>query len=127
MRVSVESTEQAEVEQGQAPVVREEDVSAVRVGVVDTGQGDLPDVGAEEVAGEGLGSLVREPMLRRDLLAVDPLQDERALGHVRPDHLRHDQVLEVLEEPGDQLRVARLLLEVELRAQVRLELVGQRP
>ena len=117
-RLLVEAAQEPEIEQRQAAVLGQEHVPAVRVGVVDAGQGDLPDVGAEEVAGKALGPLMSKPVPRRHLLAVDALQHEHALGHVRPDHLRHDQVLEVVEETGDQLGVARLLDEVELRAQV---------
>ena len=124
-RLLVEAAQEPEVEQGQAAVLSQEHVPAMRVGVVNAGEGDLPDVGAEEVAGKALGPFMRKPVPRDDLLAVDPLQDEHALGHVRPDHLRHDQILEVLEETGDQLGVARLLDEVELCAQVGVELVGQ--
>ena len=45
---------------------------------------------------------------------------------MRADHLRDDQPVVVLDKAGDQLRVVRLLDEVELLTQVHLELVGER-
>ena len=66
-------------------------------------------------------------MILVELAAVDSLEHEQPLGHVRPDHLRHDEVVVVLEVLADQLGVAGLLDEVELGAQVHLELVLERP
>jgi hypothetical protein len=57
--------------------------------------------------------------------ARDQLQDERALGHIRLDHARHDEHVEPLHEPSDELRVVRLLDEIELAAKVELELVRE--
>jgi len=98
----------------------------VRIGVVEALARDLVDVRAEELAGELGGAFRLEPVAGGDLLALDVLEHQHLLGHVRVDHLRHDQVVVVLEQAGDQLRVVRLLAEVELAADVRLELLGQR-
>ena len=51
-RVVVEPAEEAEVEQAEPAVRGQKDVSPVRVGVVDAVHGDLLDVGAEELARE---------------------------------------------------------------------------
>ena len=110
----VEPPEQAEVEQREPAVVGEQDVPAMRVGVVDARLRDLPDIGAEKVGGELLGPVGREPVVEVQLAAVDPLEHEHALGHVRMDHLRHDEVVVVLQLLRDQLGVVRLLDEVEL-------------
>ena len=98
----------------------------MRVGVVDAGLRDLPDVGAEEVGGEPFGPLVWEAVVGAQLAAVDPLEDEHALGHVGPDHLRDDEVVVLLQLARDQLGVVRLLDEVELRPQMHFELIGER-
>ena len=98
----------------------------MRVGVVHALDRDLVDVGAKELPRELRGPLGRQAVVGADLRTVDPLQHHRLLGHVRPDHLRHDQALVLADEARDQLGVVRLLEEVELRAQVHLELVGER-
>jgi hypothetical protein len=98
----------------------------VRVGVVDAVHRDLLDVGAEQLPREPLRILLRQRVGLGDLLAVDPLEHEHALGHVWVDHLGHDEVLVLGHEPRDQLRAVRLLDEVELVAEMRLELLGQR-
>ena len=125
-RVVVEPAEQAEVEQREPAVRREEHVAAMRVGVVDALDGHLTHVEAEELARELRSALGRETVRGRDLLAVDELEDEHALGHVRPDHLRDDEIRIAVGERPDQLGVVGLLLEVELGSQVNLELVGER-
>src|SRR5919204_1215365 len=125
-RVVVQPAEQTEVEQDEPAVGREQDVPAVRVGVVDAVYGHLVDVGAEELARELSGLLGREAVVGADLHAVDPLQHHSLLGHVRPDHLRHDEALVVGDEARDQLGVVRLLEKVELGAKVHLELVRER-
>ena len=124
-RVLVEPAEQAEIEEREPPVVRQQHVPEVRVGVVDALDDDLEHVGAEKLAREEGGALRVEPVPRLDPAPVDPLEDERALGHVRLDHARHDERLEPLHERSDQLRVVRLLDEVELPAEVELELVRE--
>ena len=70
--------------------------------------------------------LAVEAVLFRHLHAVDPLLDEHALGDMGVDHVRHDQVLVLGSEPGDQLGAVRLLDEVELAAEMGLELIGER-
>jgi hypothetical protein len=62
---------------------------------------------------------------RLDLSAGDPLQHERSLAHVGPDDPRHDEPLERLDELPHELRGVRLLDEVELAAEIDLELVGE--
>jgi hypothetical protein len=52
-------------------------------------------------------------------------RDEDTLGHVRVDHLGHDQPVVVRDEPRDQLGVVGLLLEVQLATEVDLELVSE--
>ena len=64
-------------------------------------------------------------MLGDDLRAVDALEHQHALGHVGPDHLRHDEVVVVGDRAGDQLGVCRLLDEVELAPEVPLELLRE--
>jgi hypothetical protein len=86
---------------------------------------DLEHIGAEELAREERGALWLEPGACLDLAARDQLEDERPLGHVGPDHPRHDEPVEQLDEPADELRVVRLLEEVELRAEIELELLGE--
>ena len=125
-RVVVEPAEQAEVEQAEPPVGREQDVPAVRIGVVDAVHRDLLHVGAEELPGEHLRPLGLEAVLCRHLHALDPLLDEDALGHVRVDHIRHDEVLVLRDELRDQLGAVRLLDEVELGAEMGLELLCER-
>jgi hypothetical protein len=98
----------------------------VRVGVVDAVDRDLLRVGAEELPREHLRALAIEAVPRDHLLADDPLLDENTLRHVWMDHVRHDQVLVLGDELRDQLGAVRLLDEVELRAQVRLQLVRER-
>ena len=93
--------------------------------MVDALDDDLEHVGAEELARQEGGALRVEPVPRLDPAPVDQLEDERALGHVRMDHARDDERLESLHERSDQLRVVRLLDEVELPAEVELELVRQ--
>ncbi len=61
-----------------------------------------------------------------DLHSVDSLEHEHALGDVRPDHLGHDELLVLLDEPPDHLRVVGFLDEVELVPQVRFQLFGER-
>jgi hypothetical protein len=124
--VVVEAAEQAEVEQDQPPVVAEQDVSAVRVGVVDAVHSHLVDVGAEELARELARPLRRKLVVTGQLLPLEELEDEHALADVRPDDLRYDEVLVVRDEGRDQLGVVRFLDEVELGAEVRLELVRER-
>jgi hypothetical protein len=68
---------------------------------------------------------VLEPVPRLDPAARDQFQDERALGHVRLDHARHDERVEPLHEPSDELRVVCLLDEIEFAAKVQLELVRE--
>ena len=102
-RVVVEAADEAEVEQREPAVVGQEDVAAVRIGVVDAVDGDLLDVGAEELAREHRCTLWIEAMVARHALAGDPLLHEHLLGHVWMDHRRHDQVLGVGDDARDQL------------------------
>ena len=60
------------------------------------------------------------------LLSLDPLEHEYTLRHVRLDHLRDDEVFIVGQESLDHFGVGCFLDEVELRAQVLLELVRKR-
>ena len=99
----------------------------MRIGVVDAVHGDLLHVGAEELPGQHLRTLGLESVLCRHLHALDPLLDEDALGHVRVDHIRHDEVLVLRGELRDQLGAVRLLDEVELGCEMALELLGERP
>ena len=68
-RVVVEPAEQPEVEQAEPAVGREQDVSPVRIGVVDAVHGDLLHVGAEELPRQLLRPLAVDAVLRRHLLA----------------------------------------------------------
>ncbi len=124
-RVLVEPSEQAEVEEGETPVVRQEDVSRVGVGVVHALDDDLEHIGAEELSGQVSRAFWIEPVPRLDLASRDSLQDECALAHVRLDHTRDDQSFERLDELPHELRVVRLLDEVELCAEMNLELVRE--
>jgi hypothetical protein len=72
------------------------------------------------------GALGVEAVTRLDLLPVDALQHEHALGDPRAHHLGHDDLRLLPDDACDQLGVAGLLDEVELRAQVRGELVHER-
>ncbi len=124
--VLVDPAEQAEVEQGEPPVLRQEHVAPVGIGVVDALHRHLADVGAEERPGEEACAFGLQPVVRLDLAPVDPLQHEDPFADMRADHLRDHELLVVGDQPRDELRVARLLGEVELSPQVHLELVGQR-
>ena len=75
-RVVVEAAEQAEVEEREPAVGREEDVPRVRVGVVHAFDDDLEDVRAEELARELACDFRRECVPRLDLLALDVLEHE---------------------------------------------------
>jgi hypothetical protein len=97
----------------------------VRVGVVEALGRDLADVGAEELAGQRPRLLGLDVHVRLDLHAVEPLEHEHVLAHVRMDHPGYVQELEVGDQAGDQLRVVRFLDEVQLGAKVGLELVGE--
>jgi len=88
----------------------------MRIGVVDALDRHLADVGAEELSRQLLCLFWRQAVLGRDLLTVDPLEHEHLLGHVRADHLRHEQLLELGDHPSDELGVVRLLGQVELPA-----------
>ena len=125
-RVVVETAEQPEVEQREPAVVGEEHVARVRIRVVDALDDDLVHVRAEELARELLRDLGSETVIRRGLASLDVLEREHALGDVRTNHARDDEQLVVLDEPRDQLGVVRLFEEVELGAEVNLELVGER-
>ena len=98
----------------------------MRVRVVHAFDCHLVHVCAEELPGQILRALGREAVVVVDLAAVDALEHEHALGDVRPDHLRHDDVTPLLEHARDELRVVRLLGQVELGAKVHLELVRER-
>src|SRR5256714_13269338 len=82
-------------------------------------------MGGEERAREGGGPLRLEPVTRLDLAARDQLEDERPLGHVGPYHARHHKPVERLDELSHELRVVRFLEEVELRAEMELELLRE--
>ncbi len=124
-RVVVEPAEQPEVEEREPPVLGQQHVPVVRVGVVDALDHDLEHVGAEELAREEGGALRLEPGARLDLAARDQLEHERPLGHVGPDHARHDEPVERLDELAHELRVVRFLEEVELSAEMELELLRE--
>ena len=126
-RVVVEPADQPEVEQREPPVRRQQHVSAVRIGVVEALDGHLADVRAEERACELRGTLLRQRVAEIDAFALDELQHHHLLGHERVDHLRDEEVVAVVvDHLGDQLRVVRLLAEVELAEQMLLELVRER-
>ena len=98
----------------------------MRIRVVGAFDRDLLDVSAKELACELLRTLASEAVVGIHLLPLDPLEHEDALGHVRPDHLRDDEIVVIGQEARDHLGVVRLLDEVELGAKVLLELVRQR-
>jgi hypothetical protein len=81
-RVLVEPAEQPEVEERQAPVLGQQHVPVMRVGVVDALDHDLEHIGAEELARQEGSALRLEPVPRLHFAPRDQLQDERALGHV---------------------------------------------
>ena len=125
-RVVVQPSEQAEVDEREPTVRRQQDVPAVGIGVVDALHRHLVHICTEELPRELMRALGAEAVLGVDLAPFDPLEDESPLRHVRPDHGRHDEVLVPGDDPRDQLGVVRFLDEVELRAQMHLELIGQR-
>jgi hypothetical protein len=125
-RVVVETAEQAEVHERETSVRREQDVPAVRIGVVDALHGHLMHVGAEELARQLSRALSAEPVVGVDLAPCDALEHQHSLRHVRPDHRRHDEILVLAHEACDELGVVRLLDEVELAAQMHFELVSER-
>src|SRR5215210_2355983 len=121
-----EPADEAEIEQCQPAVVGEQDVAAVRVGVIDAPHRHLPHVRPEQRARQGRAALAVQPVTGLDLPAVDALQDQHALGDPRAHHLRYDELRLLSHDPPDQLGVGSLLDEIELRAQVRRELVDER-
>ena len=98
----------------------------MRVGVVDALDCHLADVGAEELPRQVLRLLGRQTVLGRHFLPVDALEDENHFRHVRMDDLGDEQLGEVGNRAADDVRVVRFLSEVELGAQVHLELVHER-
>ena len=98
----------------------------MRIGVVDALDRDLPNVGAEELPRQALRVFALQPVIGRHLFAVDPLEHENLLGHVRMNHLRHQQLGEIGDHAADELGVVRLLGQVELAVQVHLQLVRER-
>ena len=96
------------------------------IGVVDALDGDLTDVGTEELARELVGAVRGETVAGVHLPAVDALEHEHLFRHVGTNHLRHHKLVVVLQQLRDELGVTCLLDEVELGAQMHLELVGQR-
>ena len=121
--VVVEPAEQAEIEQREPTVGCQQHVPSMRIGVVDALGGHLPNVEAKQNARELAGAVRIEPMCRRHLLAPDQLQHENAFRDIGANHRRDDEVSIVGGERRDQLRVVGLLFEVELGAEVHLELV----
>ena len=101
--------------------------SPVRVGVVDAFDCDLAARTRGRAARELPCALGREPVRRPPTFS--PVHrsstSTRSVTYGRITS-RHDELLDVPDQPRDQLGVVRLLDEVELVAQVRLELVGQR-
>ena len=72
------------------------------------------------------GELADEQVREQELsFRMQQLQDERPLGHVGVDHARDDETVERLDEPAHELGVVRLLEEVELRAEMQLELLRE--
>ena len=68
-----------------------------------------------------LGVVGQRPATREGAVEFRHALEELGTTYLKLGQLlasRHDQVLEVVEETGNQLGVARLLDEVELRAQV---------
>ena len=125
-RVLVETPQKSKVEQREAPIFRQEDVSLVRIRVVDAFDHDLEHVGAEELACELARKLGGETVYLVDLAAIDPLEHEHPLCDVWPDDLGDLQLVVAGDELGDELRVVRLLDEVEFLTEMHLELVGER-
>ena len=125
-RVVVEASEQSEVDEREAAVGGEQHVPAVRVRVVDAVDRDLVDVRFEELARELMCPLGGEAVIAFDLAPLDALEHEHLLADERPDHLGDDEILVLGEHAGDHVGVVRLLDEVELAAEMRLELVGER-
>ena len=66
-RIVVEAADEAEVQQREPAVLGQQDVAAVRIGVVDAVDGDLLDVGAEELAREHRCTLWIETVFARRL------------------------------------------------------------
>ena len=101
-------THHAEVEEGHAAVVRQEDVAGVRVGVEEPVDDDLVQVRAEELVGQRGAVDVdgRQRIEVRDLAALHELHRQHAFGRVPLDRKRDDDVLEalqVLRQPDEVL------------------------
>ena len=98
----------------------------MRVGVVDALDGHLADVGAEELARELGGALRAEPV--RVVTFSPSIRSSTSTRSVTYGRITcgHDELLVLRDEPRDQLGVVRLLLEVELAAEVRFELFRER-
>ena len=75
----VQAADRAEVDQPQPPVVEQQDVARVRVGVEDAVDDDLPQHAVEQVTGEPLAIGVGRGGLAQRR-AVEPLHDQHLLG-----------------------------------------------
>ena len=80
----------------------------MRVRVVHALDRHLLDVRPEELARELPRAIASEPVVRVDLAPVDSLEHEHALRHEGADDLRHDEVVVVGEQRGDELGVPGL-------------------
>src|SRR5512143_42749 len=123
-----EARDHAEIEEGDAAVVREKDVSGMRVGVEEAVEERLLEVGPEELLGEGASVDVelREGAQRGDLLARDEVHRENARRRVVVDRLRHDDVVELREGRTESDHVLGFLPVVELLEESLAELFEHR-
>ena len=89
----------AQVEQGDPPFVRDEDIPRVGIGVEEAVDQNLLQVGLEDLFGEErpLYVLFAQRPERRDLLALDVVHREHAARAVIEDGLGHHDQLEFLQ------------------------------
>ena len=116
-----DAADHPEVEQGDTPVVGQEDVAGVRVRMEEAVHEDLLQVRPEELLGQAAAVDVDpgERAERRDLGARDEVHRQDPGRGVVVDRLRDDDPLEVLERLAEGDHVLGLLAVVEL-AQERL-------
>ncbi|MCW0450641.1 hypothetical protein NB706_003475 [Xanthomonas sacchari] len=120
----------AEVQRDEARVVAarrvavDPDVAGVRIGMEEVVAEHLgvehPHALGRQRAAVDAGGVQRGDVVGGD--AAHPLQGQRALGGVGPDHLRHVEVVRVQPETAQHAGVGALALQVQLRGEGGLDL-----
>jgi hypothetical protein len=105
-----------EVVQGELALVGDEDVAGMRIAVEEAEHEELVQVGVDQDLRQVGALAARGDEL--DALAEDALLDHHGLGAELRDHVGDEHRGPAVEGRGETVRVARLLAQVELAAQV---------